>query len=213
MIEARAAEVGAPLLLHGRDWERAADGDGLVVETPARRLELPRPALAGRAPDRQCRPRRGGGPAARRGRARRPRRSAAACGTARWPARLQRLAARAAGRAAARRAPRVWLDGGHNPAAGQVLADSLPGLLRGPRRCTSWSACCRPRISPSSWRRCCRWPRACASCRSPGEALEPRPGGLGRDRGATGRARRGGGLGRGRGRGDRRGRERRPTTS
>ena len=37
--------------------------------------------------------------------------------TARWPARLQRLSER----------PEIWLDGGHNPAAGRVLADWLAG--------------------------------------------------------------------------------------
>jgi len=37
--------------------------------------------------------------------------------TAHWPARLQRLS----------EAPEIWLDGGHNPAAGRVLADWLAG--------------------------------------------------------------------------------------
>ena len=37
--------------------------------------------------------------------------------TAHWPARLQRLS----------EAPEIWLDGGHNPAAGQVLAAWLAG--------------------------------------------------------------------------------------
>ena len=36
---------------------------------------------------------------------------------AHWPARLQRLS----------EAPEIWLDGGHNPAAGQVLAEWLAG--------------------------------------------------------------------------------------
>ena len=37
--------------------------------------------------------------------------------SAHWPARLQRLS----------EAPEIWLDGGHNPAAGQVLAEWLAG--------------------------------------------------------------------------------------
>ena len=37
--------------------------------------------------------------------------------SAHWPARLQRLSG----------APEIWLDGGHNPAAGRVLADWLAG--------------------------------------------------------------------------------------
>ena len=40
--------------------------------------------------------------------------------TAHWPARLQRLS----------EAPEIWLDGGHNPAAGRVLADWLAGRCR-----------------------------------------------------------------------------------
>ena len=40
--------------------------------------------------------------------------------TARWPARLQRLS----------ETPEVWLDGGHNPAAGQVLAEWLAGRAK-----------------------------------------------------------------------------------
>ena len=47
-----------------------------------------------------------------------------------WPARLQRLTrgplAEAAGRA------ELWLDGGHNPAAGQALADALASMPRRP---------------------------------------------------------------------------------
>ena len=40
--------------------------------------------------------------------------------TAHWPARLQRLSEE----------PEIWLDGGHNPAAGRVLADWLAGRRR-----------------------------------------------------------------------------------
>jgi dihydrofolate synthase / folylpolyglutamate synthase len=129
VIEARAAEVGAPLLLHGRDWDAQEGAAGLVVETRERRLELPRPILAGThqignaglavtaalqlaAADLDA-------DALGRG-----------LREARWPARLQRLVA---GPLVAAVPPgtTVWLDGGHNPAAGRVLADSLPGLLQG----------------------------------------------------------------------------------
>jgi dihydrofolate synthase/folylpolyglutamate synthase len=47
VIEARATEIGIPLLIHGRDWS-AHEADGrLVVETRQRRLVLPRPRLEG----------------------------------------------------------------------------------------------------------------------------------------------------------------------
>ena len=129
VIGARAAEIGAPLLLHGRDWDAQEGATGLVVETRERRLELPRPILAGThqignaglavtaalqlaAADLDA-------DALGRG-----------LREVRWPARLQRLVA---GPLVAAVPPgtTVWLDGGHNPAAGRVLADSLPGLLQG----------------------------------------------------------------------------------
>jgi dihydrofolate synthase/folylpolyglutamate synthase len=129
VLEARAEAVRAPLVLHGRDWSAHILGDGLRVEQGGRILDLPRPALAGAhqidnaglavvaagmlgdlAPS----------PAAiRRG-----------LMEARWPARLQRLT----------RGPLVealpggstlLLDGGHNPAAGEVLARSLEAMHDG----------------------------------------------------------------------------------
>ena len=131
MIEARAAEIGAPLLLHGRDWGVWPTATGLRVEASGRRLELPRPALAGthqidnaglavaaalqldeaELDDRGDRPR----PARRRA----GRHACSGWWRGRWsePSRPDTT---------------VWLDGGHNPAAGQVLADSLPGLLQRP---------------------------------------------------------------------------------
>ncbi len=49
---------------------------------------------------------------------------------ARWPARLQRLSDGPAV-AVVPAGTTVWLDGGHNPAAASVLAESLPELVRG----------------------------------------------------------------------------------
>ncbi|HEX5078289.1 MAG TPA: hypothetical protein VFV80_04005 [Geminicoccaceae bacterium] len=123
VIEARAAEVGAPLQVHGRDWLARRAGERLLVETGGQTLDLPLPVLAGAhqidnaglsvvcalalgdlAPGREA--------------------LAAGLRTASWPARLQRLT----------RGPLVdrlhegsalWLDGGHNPAAGCALADGL----------------------------------------------------------------------------------------
>jgi len=114
VIEARARELGAPLYLEGRDWS--------VTETAFvmgdKRLAMPRPALAGAHQIHNSG-------------------LAAACAVllglpdqailagitrTEWPARLQRLT----------QGPLVamlpagwelWLDGGHNPAAGEILAD------------------------------------------------------------------------------------------
>jgi dihydrofolate synthase/folylpolyglutamate synthase len=129
VIEARAAETRAPLSVHGRDWNVTATTDGLVVETAAGRLELPPPALAGThqignaglavAAALQLDENALDAKAIRRG-----------LRDAHWPARLQPLVAGPAV-AAVPSGTTVWLDGGHNPAAAQVLAESLPGLLRG----------------------------------------------------------------------------------
>ena len=129
VIEARAAEIGAPLLIHGRDWQVVPTAGGLTVETARRRLTLPRPALAGTHQvenaglaamaalqlDEGCLDQ-----------------AAIGQGIVRavWPARLQRLRE---GPVTALVAPgaTVWLDGGHNPAAAVVLAESLAELSRG----------------------------------------------------------------------------------
>jgi dihydrofolate synthase/folylpolyglutamate synthase len=123
VIEARAAEVGAPLQVHGRDWRAQRAGDRLMVESEAGTLDLPLPVLAGAHQIDNA-----GlavvcalalGDLA-------PRRDAIAAGlrNARWPARLQHLA----------RGPLVdrlpagsalWLDGGHNPGAACALAETL----------------------------------------------------------------------------------------
>ena len=84
----------------------------------------------------------------------------AAMGWADWPARLQRLAVRAAHRSAAVSGSECWLDGGHNPfrrACGR-------GLL--PYRSDRRSAI--PHRPRPAWRRRTRW--ACSS-RSPGRSL------------------------------------------
>ncbi|MDG5487428.1 bifunctional folylpolyglutamate synthase/dihydrofolate synthase [Sphingomonas sp. BGYR3] len=131
VIAAHCRSVGAPLLRQGVDWQFGGDthqntvvhhgpGGGAQVATPW-------PALPGdhqvgnlalaiamlRAQDRV--------PV-----------SAAALQAAplavRWPARMQRLGD---GPLSAMLAPgsSIWLDGGHNPAAGQAVADALASLV------------------------------------------------------------------------------------
>lgn len=129
VIEAWAAEVGAPLVLHGRDWDVQEAATGLVVETRKRRLELPWPSLAGNHQFGNA-----GLAVAAALQLVEADLDAEAIGrglrAAHWPARLQRLVAGPLV-AAAPPGTTVWLDGGHNPAAAQALADSLPSLLRG----------------------------------------------------------------------------------
>lgn len=121
-IVACASAVGAPLLQDGVDWSAEGDESGLVFAHGGMRLPLPRPRLLGthqignagtalatlqvlrgagfRVPDAAL---------------------ARAMTDVEWPARLQRLAQGPL----VDRLPagwQLWLDGGHNPAAGQVLA-------------------------------------------------------------------------------------------
>jgi dihydrofolate synthase/folylpolyglutamate synthase len=126
VILARAAELGVPLSVHGRDWQAWRVGERLRVRVGERTLDLPLPALPG------CHQIDNAGLAVAAALALgdlEPGPDAIAAGLrrARWPARLQLL----------ERGPLVellpagwqlWLDGGHNPAAAQALAASVGGL-------------------------------------------------------------------------------------
>jgi len=118
--------AGAPLHLAGRDWSVAAAPDGFVLRTAAGERAYPRPALPG---DHQF---------ANAATAIRLRdlltdfdipEDAVRSGLAvvEWPARLQRLTR---GPLAALLPPgwELWLDGGHNDSAGEVLGQWLGGL-------------------------------------------------------------------------------------
>ncbi|MDF2780419.1 MAG: bifunctional folylpolyglutamate synthase/dihydrofolate synthase [Geminicoccaceae bacterium] len=131
VIEARAAAIGAPLILHGRDWQAWRAGERLQVELSGCRLDLPLPALPG------CHQIDNGGLAvacALALGALAPAEEALATGLRKvhWPARLQLLDR---GPLARLLPPgsQLWLDGGHNPAAGQALAASLNGAAADPR--------------------------------------------------------------------------------
>jgi len=125
VIERIAGESGTKLLARDRDWSIRPDGAGLVFEDRAGTLALPAPSLPGAhqadnagiavATWRAAALATGDAEPIQRGIA-----------SAQWPARLQRL----------RRGPlpaslppgfELWLDGGHNPDAGQVLAAHLAG--------------------------------------------------------------------------------------
>lgn len=119
-IEARAKAINAPLIQHGRDWQVETGGDRLHVQLRGDGYDLPLPALKGAhqienaglsvvaalslgdlSPSRE---------AIGRG-----------LEQADWPARLQPLTT---GPLSDMLPPgsSLWLDGGHNPAAGEALA-------------------------------------------------------------------------------------------
>ncbi len=126
VIEARATELAAPLFRHGRDWQLRAEAGQMLWQGDGASLRLPLPALTGPHQIENA----GNAIACTRrlGAAVNIPDSAIAAGLARveWPARLQRL----------RHGPlldllppgtELWLDGGHNPMAGQALATTLAG--------------------------------------------------------------------------------------
>jgi dihydrofolate synthase/folylpolyglutamate synthase len=126
VIEARAAEVGSRLLVHGRDWRARRAGDRLLATVGGEVLDLPLPALSG------CHQIDNAGLAVACARALgdlAPADGAIATGLERavWPARLQLLA----GGPLVELLPEgweLWLDGGHNPAAGEAMAASLQAM-------------------------------------------------------------------------------------
>lgn len=123
VIEAIAARRGAPLHAHGQHWLVWQEHGRLVFEDETGLLDLPLPALIGAHQVQNA----GAALAALRALGKGEAACEAALTDASWPARMQRLRhgplVEAAGTA------ELWLDGGHNPAAGEVLAgvlDTLP---------------------------------------------------------------------------------------
>ena len=121
VILAHADEIGAKILLRDRDWTIAPTQSGLRYEDSAGTLDLPRPSLAGAHQHDNA------AIAIAAIRAACPAITATAIATgltrADWPARLQRLHG-----VLAKLLPASWelyLDGGHNPGAGLILADQL----------------------------------------------------------------------------------------
>ncbi len=126
VLASKAEAVAAPLQACGRDWRFAVNPDGFVLSTPQATLTLPKPGLLGAHQIENA------ALAAMAGAAIGLSAPAIARGLceARWPGRLQRLPRKGfTGLDGA--ALEVWLDGGHNPAAGQALAASLPCIANG----------------------------------------------------------------------------------
>ena len=118
VIEARAARLGAPLLVYGQHWHVGVEGGRLIYQDDNGLLDLPMPNLPGQHQLQNA------GMALAALRALGHGNGAEAAVTqAHWPARMQRL----------RNGPLVealpqgtlWLDGGHNPAAGNAIAATL----------------------------------------------------------------------------------------
>ena len=122
VIEARAQALGCPLLAHGQQWQVWEERGRLVYQDETGLLDLPMPALAGAHQVQNA----GAALTALRHLQAGELGFEGAMTNVTWPARMQRLKSgplvAQAGRA------ELWLDGGHNPAAGEALADYLSKL-------------------------------------------------------------------------------------
>ena len=126
VIEAQAEKLGAPLLAYGQQWQVSEERGRLIFQDETGLLDLPLPNLPGAHQIQNA----GAALAALRRLGVGEVSYEAAVTQADWPARMQRLKAGALVDAAGQ--AELWLDGGHNPAAGAALATHLAGLPKRP---------------------------------------------------------------------------------
>ncbi|MFU8825062.1 bifunctional folylpolyglutamate synthase/dihydrofolate synthase [Yoonia sp.] len=119
VIEGVAARLGAPLLAYGQHWHVSVERDRLIYQDEHGLLDLPLPNLPGPHQVTNA----GAAIAALRYLGRDDAACEAAVTRAYWPARMEKLTKGALVDLAA--PAELWLDGGHNPAAGAALAATL----------------------------------------------------------------------------------------
>jgi len=126
VIEATAQRLGAPVIAYGQHWHVFEERGRLVYQDERGLLDLPLPNLLGAHQIQNA----GAALAVLRHLGADETACEAAMTEASWPARMQRLQkgplVETAGTA------ELWLDGGHNAAAGQALAAVLAGLPKRP---------------------------------------------------------------------------------
>ncbi len=121
-IEAAATRLGSPLLAHGQHWHVGTERGRLVYQDETGLRDLPLPNLPGAHQYENA----GAAIAALRHLGLGDTALEAAVTSAQWPARMQRLTDGPLAQAAP--GIELWLDGGHNPAAGRALAAHLASL-------------------------------------------------------------------------------------
>ncbi len=128
VIEAKAERLSAPLIVAGQHWFAFEDAGRLVFQDENGLLDLPLPNLPGPHQIENA----GAALAALRHLGFDADACEAAVTEAYWPARMQRLRQGPL----VEHAPEVelWLDGGHNPAAGEAIAATLDRLPPRPTR-------------------------------------------------------------------------------
>lgn len=122
VIEAQAAKLGAPVLAYGQHWTVWTERDRLIFQDERGLMDLPLPALMGQHQVENA----GMVLAALRHLGCNEAACAAAMTNATWPARMERLTSGSLVDLA--KPADLWLDGGHNPAAGRALAHLLTTL-------------------------------------------------------------------------------------
>jgi len=122
VIEARAREVGATCKIHGQHWHVWEENGRLVYQDENGLLDLPMPALIGAHQVQNA----GIAIATLRYLGKDEAAFEGAMTDAKWPARLQKLRTGPLIESAPN--AEIWLDGGHNKAAGHALAEALGRL-------------------------------------------------------------------------------------
>ncbi|MCG7629613.1 bifunctional folylpolyglutamate synthase/dihydrofolate synthase [Epibacterium sp. MM17-32] len=126
VIEDTAMRLGAPLIAYGQHWHVHEERGRLVYQDERGLLDLPLPNLMGAHQVQNA----GAALAVLRHLGADETACEAAMTGAEWPARMQRL--KTGPLVAAAGAAELWLDGGHNAAAGIALADVLAQLPKRP---------------------------------------------------------------------------------
>ncbi|MEP3633045.1 MAG: folylpolyglutamate synthase/dihydrofolate synthase family protein [Shimia thalassica] len=126
VIEATAQKLGAPLIAYGQHWHVYEERGRLIFQDERGLLDLPMPALLGEHQIMNA----GAALAALRQLDMQEEAFEAAMTQAEWPARMQRMKTGALVDAAGK--AELWLDGGHNAAAGEALAKVLATLPKCP---------------------------------------------------------------------------------
>jgi dihydrofolate synthase/folylpolyglutamate synthase len=126
VIEATAARLGAQVIAHGQHWHVSEERGRLIYQDETGLLDLPLPALPGRHQYQNA----GAALAALRHLNMGEAAYEGAMTNAFWPARMQRLTDGPL--AASAPEAELWLDGGHNPAAGDAIADLLSRQAKRP---------------------------------------------------------------------------------
>lgn len=119
VIESVASRLGAPVLAYGQHWHVGTERDRLIYQDEGGLIDLPLPVLRGPHQIMNA----GAAIATLRKLGKDDTACEAAVTNPYWPARMERLTSGALVDLA--HPAELWLDGGHNPAAGQALSATL----------------------------------------------------------------------------------------